>query len=197
MALTTVKDEQVNLITSKKEKYLPLAKLIYKNLPLRDRLKGKINVEYIEKGITEETCYYHPFWTAQLLVIASRKPFASKVSPQMVFVEGMTGYRGILTDVPYTKTETVEKELLLAPHISTINEVKKYVQDVQQNQINSMYMMKKPTYKLKKLELNYLPFWKVKVETPIVKSEMLLNVNTKENEQYLLKRWKRGREKQG
>ena len=49
-----------------------------------------------------------------------------------------------------------------------------------------MYMMKKPSYEMKEVTLNYLPIWKVTIQSELLNKEMAINANTGEVEEYLL-----------
>ena len=90
----------INILTSI-HKQKSIAEMVYKNLPIRQKLNPKINISYITEAIKEKHLIYQPFWIAKLLVIASRKPFKPKTIPHMVFVDGISSYRGILTCTLY------------------------------------------------------------------------------------------------
>lgn len=188
MSVLEMRKININVITNKKDQSIAVPKMIYRNLSLRERLNRKIDIDYISKNIVEKKFYYHPFWVAKLLVIAERKPFSPKVTPQMVFIDAITGYRGILSSVPYVKEDDVDSIDLMKPFISSEERVQKYIIDIQINQINNLYMIKKPIYETKDVALHYIPFYKVQVKSPLINKELLLNVNTGEHEDYLWSR---------
>lgn len=73
-------------------------------------------------------------WVAKMLVIAERKPFPPRVTPNMGFVDAVSGYRGLFTSVP--PFQSVNSDGLVArPILQSEDQLQPYIQDLQ-SQIN-------------------------------------------------------------
>lgn len=122
-----------------------LTKAVSKNLGFKLRLNQKINTAYIEKHTAEKMLIYHPYWIVKTLVVAARSPFPPKKLPQVIFVDGVSGYKGVFSHVPPVIEEEMNSNQLLSPELGEIEIIEKYVVNVQEKQINRQYMLKKNT----------------------------------------------------
>lgn len=161
---------------------------MYKALKWSQKMNKEINSTFLKNHITDKELFYHPLWIAKTLVIAGRRPFPPKKIPKMIFVDAISGYRGMLSTVPETVSIHVKPEHLT--NIGIIEEdVKKYIKDVQEKQINRSYVLKKPDHKLIELSLVYLPLWRVNVKSDMLNKEFIINANTGESEEYMVTFW--------
>lgn len=58
-----------------------LHQFIYKNIGLKNKLKTKVNKEYVKQQLADYDLIYHPMWLAKTIVIAERPPFPPKNCP--------------------------------------------------------------------------------------------------------------------
>lgn len=168
-----------------------LPKIVYKNLTIRQKLHKKISISHISRHIQRKYLVYHPFWIAKITAFASRNPFPPKTTYYMAFVDGVSGYRGLLSNVPYLSEYSPNTGETVKPKIVTAEDALRYVEDVQQKQINSMYLLKKPKYKIDEIFLCYLPIWKIHLDSPLLSNRFVINANTGESEAYLLSMWEK------
>lgn len=166
-----------------------LIEYVYKSLPLRLKLNRKVNREHIQEHLTVHGLIYHPFWVAKTLVIADRKPFPPKKSPNMIFIDGVSHYRGLFANIPELTDVTVNKRQNIIQADLTKNEVIKYIKDVQFSQINRTYLLKKPDHEIVDYFITYLPLWTGKVDSPYWQEHLYINANTGELETHLSKLW--------
>ncbi|SES64286.1 hypothetical protein SAMN05216389_101215 [Oceanobacillus limi] len=162
---------------------------VYKNLGLRYKLNRAIDEKHVRDFMTERKLIYHPFWVAKTLVIAERPPFPAKKIPNVIFVDGVSGYRGVFSKVPPMTQEEVEPDSLVPVRIPDEKSARNYVKDVQQKQINRSYVLKKPIHEIKEISLDYLPLWKVVVKSELISETFYINANTGESEKYLSGTW--------
>ncbi|ARI77885.1 hypothetical protein [Halobacillus mangrovi] len=169
------------------EKDLP--EHMYKNLKPSLKWNRQLNEETLKQGITKKEKIYHPMWIVKMLIIADRKPFPPKIKPNMAFIDAVSGYRGLFPNVPpITPTEVSDSKVRRA-EITKQELLSKYIVDVQDKQINRNYILKKPRYEIKAIDLVYLPLWKVDVDTNFLTKTFIINGNTGESEELLLKLW--------
>ncbi|QQK77735.1 hypothetical protein HUG15_20535 [Salicibibacter cibarius] len=164
-----------------------LDSMIYKSL--RWRQKRTMPRRAIHQYISEKHYFYHPMWIIKLLIIAERKPFPPRITPNMAFVDAFSGYRGLFTNVPPTEQKLVKDGALVTPKIETEDQVDKYVKQVQRN-INRKYLLKKPKYEIKDTFLVYLPLWFTELKIKGRKQSFIFNANTGESEEYMARLWK-------
>src|SRR5690625_3082941 len=161
---------------------------MYKALKWSEKLKRNVNSSYLKRNMTNQELFYHPLWIAKTLVIAGRSPFPPKKIPKMIFVDAISGYRGMLSTVPDMVDIDVKPKELNEVGI-TAEEAEKYIKDVQEKQINRSYVLKKPDHQLVELSLVHLPLWKVIVKSDVVNKEFIINANTGESEEYMGNFW--------
>jgi len=161
---------------------------MYKALKWSEKLKRNVNSSYLKRNMTNQELFYHPLWIAKTLVIAGRSPFPPKKIPKMIFVDAISGYRGMLSTVPDMVDIDVKPKELNEVGI-TVEEAEKYIKDVQEKQINRSYVLKKPDHQLVELSLVHLPLWKVIVKSDVVNKEFIINANTGESEEYMGNFW--------
>lgn len=162
---------------------------IYRSLKWTIRIRGNINKEFVRSNTTNVALMYHPIWLAKTLVIADRKPFSPKKTPNMVFVDAISGYRGIVSKVPETADVKVHKNQIVSANINDDNAIVNYIKDVQTKQINRSYVLKKPRHKIIEYFLVYLPLWMGKVSSHELNKEFTINANTGESENYMASLW--------
>lgn len=189
-----MKQKKLKLLgTNKLIKKQSLAKYVYQSLPWHLKFRRNIDEKHIANHLTVHHLIYHPFWVAKTLVIADRKPFPPKKSPNMIFVDAVSYYRGLFTNIPEL-TETIIKtpQTIIKADLKR-NEVIHYIKDVQISQINRTYLLKKPKHKIVDYFLVYLPLWYVTLNSPYRQETLYINANTGEVEDHLSKLWRSSR----
>jgi hypothetical protein len=171
-----------------------LYKSIYKSLGVKEKMNKSVNIDYIRENMTDKELTYHPFWIVKNLVIAERPPFPSKKMPNVIFIDAVSGYRGLFSKIPPVIEEKVEGNTLAPLRISKEEVVSKYVKNVQEKQINRSYILKKPLHEVKEVSLVYLPIWKVRVKSDEINETFYINGNTGESEKFMSERWKSGKD---
>lgn len=162
-----------------------LYKYVFRTLPLRLRFNRVVDEQYLIDNTIEKYLYYHPMWVANTLIIAERPPLAPKILNQRIFIDAISGYRGLVSKSLPLKTMDVDRSLLASHQIVETNEVEKYVKDVQVKQINRSYLLKKPQHEIKELQLVYLPLWRIKVKSKFIDQVFVINANTGESENFI------------
>ncbi|WP_181348009.1 hypothetical protein [Thalassobacillus sp. CUG 92003] len=162
---------------------------MYKSLKPSLKWKPQVNQELLGQGMIKRQKVYHPMWIVKLLVIAERKPFPPRTRPNMVFVDAISGYRGLFPSVPPILSQDVSQANVKQAAITKQELLNKYVIDVQEKQINRSYVLKKPRYEVKSAELVYLPLWEAHVETDALTQTFVINANTGESENLLKSLW--------
>lgn len=148
----------------------------------------------------------HPIWVARVEVIADRPPFAPLVRPRLVFVDGVSEYRGLLEAVPPVRQVAVQEEAwgghagrdgeyrarvdgeLVTVHRTVVDRTRalELVQDVQVRQINRSYALRKPRHRILRVSIHHLPLWRFETRTGPVAT---VNAVTGADESYLASRW--------
>jgi len=166
-----------------------LTEHVYKSLPWRLKLNRHVNREHIRENLTVKQVIYHPFWIAKTLVIADRKPFPPKKSPNMVFIDGVSYYRGLFANIPELTETVVDQPDNIVKSELTKADVPRYVKDVQFSQINRTYLLKKPQHEIVDYFITYLPLWIAELKSPYWQNTLYINANTGELESHLSKLW--------
>lgn len=166
-----------------------LFKSVYKSIGLTRKFNKSLNPDYIKKHLNKKELLYHPFWIVKNLVIAERPPFPPKIMPNIIFIDAVSGYRGLFTTIPPLTEEEVDMDVLVEPQI-TEDMLEKYIQNVQQRQINRSYILKKPLHEVKEISLVYLPIWKVQVRGELVYETFYINGNSGDSEKFMSERWR-------
>lgn len=145
------------------------------------------NLQRLESAVAEQELFYHPLWLGKVLTFADRPPFPPKQTPNVVFVDAVSGYRGVLERVPSVEGTSGNGTQVPAV-IDSPKRARPYVQAVMYT-VNRGYVMKKPTHELVSLDLVQLPIWKV---TLSLEAEHVVYVNgvTGEPETYMARLWK-------
>src|SRR5699024_4853490 len=68
----------------------------------------KVGIRYIQDNLVGETVIYHRIWLVESVIVAARPPFRPKTIPRIIFVDGVSGYRGVFSHVPPIVDETVD-----------------------------------------------------------------------------------------
>lgn len=184
--------EDLQRIGTKNISHQLLVKSIYKSLGMKTKLNKNITPAYIEHHIQSKQLIYHPIWMVKNMVLAGRPPFPPKKIPRVIFVDAVSGYRGLFSHVPHLRTEKQSAGEVITHQIDETS-LEKYISDVQAKQINRAYLMKKPRHVREGTTLAYLPIWKVSVKSDLVNHVFFINANTGENEQFMSDRWKSGK----
>ncbi|MCD2137896.1 hypothetical protein [Salinicoccus halitifaciens] len=179
-------DMMIKRIGSKNISEKALYRAIYKSLGLKARMNKTITPGHLQSHTVSKTLIHHPFWMVKSMVLADRPPFPPRKIPRMIFVDAVSGYRGIFSHVPPVTEEAPGEKI--EPHI-TEEDLQKYVDDVRKRQIDKQYMLKKPRHETVETTLAHLPVYEVKVESAEVDETFYINANTGEDEQFLSERW--------
>jgi len=166
-----------------------LYKAVYKAMGFKKKVNRKVGISYIKKNLVGETLIYHPIWLVKSLIVAARPPFRPKKIPRIIFVDAVSGYRGIFSHVPPIVDETVDSSQAVKPFLYNEEEIKPYVENVQEKQINRQYMLKKPVHEVVETSLVHLPIYIVKVHSEEIEETFYINGNTGESEKFLSERW--------
>lgn len=86
----------------------------------------------------------------------------------------VSGYRGVFQSVPHVQEIEISQENMVKNKISLEECENKYVKDVQIQQINRSYILKKPKHEIADLFLAYLPIWRVTMNTGPIDETFLL-----------------------
>lgn len=167
---------------------------IYKSLGLGHKFNKSITIKHLIDSTAEKKLIYHPFYIAKTVVIAERPPFPPKRTPNLIFVDGVSGYRGVFSKIPPLTEEEVEPDCLVPVQIPDEQSAVNYIRDVQKKQINRSYVLKKPKHEIREITLDYLPLWKVAVKSELIKEIFYINANTGESEKFMSRRWREGKD---
>lgn len=171
-----------------------LHQAIYKSLGLKTRFNRNIDARHIKENIRDVELKYHPFWMVKTLLVAARPPFPPRKLPRMLFIDAVSGYRGMFSHVPPVSESNIETEKLVQPVIKDETETNRYIKDVHEKQINRSYILKKPEHEVLEKELVYLPIWTGTVQSDFVNITFHINANTGESEKFLADRWQNGKD---
>lgn len=171
-----------------------LFKHVYKAIGMKARMNRTIDENYVRQHTKVCTLVYHPFWLAKTLVIADRPPFQPRTLPNMIFVDAVSGYRGVFSRIPPITDQQMNHRDRVQMRISKKDDVTKYVKNVQEKQINRSYILKKPRHEIKEIFLVYLPLWKVAVRSGLINETFYINANTGESEKFMAERWQHGKD---
>lgn len=166
-----------------------LIKSIYKSLGAKQKLSRRIDASYIRAHITDQELIYHPFWMVKSLIIAARPPFPPKKIPRMIFIDAVSGYRGIFSHVPPITKEEAADGSITTPFLRSEEDIDIYIRHVQEKQINKQYLLKKPEHEVVERTLAHLPLFKIRVESAEISGTFYINANTGEPEDFLSERW--------
>lgn len=166
-----------------------LYKAIYKSIGMKGWFNRTWSPDFIHKHLVAKELIYHPFWIVKNLVVAERPPFPAKKMPNIIFIDAVSGYRGLFSKIPPIIDEEVESDVLTPVQIPR-EALDKYIKNVQEKQINRSYILKKPLHEVKEVSLIYLPIWKAKVKSDEINETFYINGNTGDSEKFMSKRWK-------
>lgn len=165
--------------------------IIKKSLGIRGKFKPGMDESAIAEDIHAAEVVYHPMWIVQNTVVATRRPFKPKRIPNIIFVDAVSGYRGLLSTVPFISETAVEKDRIIS-HIIDAQAVVQYIKDVQSNQIDRSYVLKKPGHEQSEPRLVHLPLWKVEMKGQTGREIHYINANTGDSENFMSRRWASG-----
>ncbi|CAM4333410.1 hypothetical protein [Lacicoccus alkaliphilus] len=167
-----------------------LIKSVYKSLGAKERFTRRVDTSYIRAHITGQELIHHPFWMVKSLIVAARPPFPPKKIPRMIFIDAVSGYRGIFSHVPTITEEEAADGSIAAPFLRNEEDIDIYIRHVQEKQINKQYLLKKPEHEVVEKTLAHLPIFKVRVESAEINDVFYINANTGESEAFLSERWR-------
>ncbi|TSJ63686.1 hypothetical protein FPQ13_08605 [Allobacillus salarius] len=171
-----------------------LYQFVYKNIGLKSKLKTKVNKAYVKEHLANYELIYHPMWLAKTIIIAERPPFTPKKLPNIIFVDAVSGYRGVFQRIPVVQEIEISQENVVKNKIRMDECKSKYIKDVQAQQIDRSYILKKPKHEIVDLFLVYLPIWRVTLNIGSNDETFYINANTGENETYMRERWENGKD---
>lgn len=145
------------------------------------------NPSTLRNAISKEELIHHPLWLGKILTYADRPPFPPRKTPNVVFVDAVSGYRGVLERVPAVEWDSPGKAAAVRTVISTPHQAEKYVRAVLHT-VNRSYVLKKPEHELVSLDLVLLPLWQLTLD---LDQRRVVHVNavTGESESYLAELW--------
>src|SRR5699024_87311 len=114
-------------------------------------------------------------------------PFKAKVIPNLVFVDAVSGYRGVLEVMPALTEQLPPEATTTEPVLNAAGQVEPYVQTVLRK-IDRNYMLKRPRHEITELTLAYLPLWKLTLDLG-GGTEVFINGNNGELETFLASLW--------
>ncbi|SFD89040.1 hypothetical protein SAMN05216238_105160 [Lentibacillus persicus] len=162
---------------------------VYKAAGIKARLSSSINEDFLRQNTKTCELLFHPFWLAKTLVIADRPPFPPRKQPNMIFVDAVSGYRGVFSKIPPISNREIGDGSIVETFITDTDDAERYVKNVQENQINRSYILKKPMHEIREISLFYLPLWKVSVSSELLDETFFINGNTGESEKFMSERW--------
>lgn len=162
-------------------------KVLLKGLRKGMGIRKRPSLAALHEAVADRSLMYHPVWLGKVLTIAARTPFAPKKTPNLVFIDAVSGYRGVLERIPLVDQSTPDSGGYVQPVIQSTDQASLYVRSVLHT-INRGYVLKKPEHKLVSLELVLLPLWKITVkgENP---NTVFMNAVTGEPESYMARLW--------
>jgi hypothetical protein len=164
-------------------------KAIGDSLLSEEQARAKMRRRYRRSptGMSKGELLLHPMWLAWAEVIADRPPFRPVIRPTVIFVDAVSGYRGQLTTVPHTQELDRDVGTVRQARVRDERRARELVQDVQTQQINRSYVLRKPRHAIRRLEMLYLPLWRF---DPGGGGEVaVINAVTGDDEAYLASRW--------
>ncbi|TVT28265.1 hypothetical protein FO441_07590 [Salinicoccus cyprini] len=190
------------MLIGKQEKYIEqlgeptvaadaLPGLIRKASGMMKKFNMSMDENTIRQRIESSRLIHHPMWIIKNTVVATRRPFKPKRIPNMIFVDAVSGYRGLLSTVPFISEVSVDKNSIVNPVIDEAD-VARYVKDVQTMQIDRSYVLKKPQHEPSEPRLVHLPLWKVVISGDQGREIHYINANTGESEAFMSGRWASG-----
>ena len=144
-------------------------------------------LDSLQTAITGKELVYHPLWLGKVLTFADRPPFPPKRTPNVVFIDAVSGYRGVLERVPAVDGGRQGVGTQVEAVITSRTRAERYVRAVLHT-VNRGYVLKKPQHELVSLDMVWLPLWKVSLN---VDRPRLVHVNgvTGEPESYMAQLW--------
>lgn len=170
-----------------------LFKSIYKSLGTRQKFNRAITPSHIRNHVVKKELLYHPIWMVKNIVVAARTPFPPKKIPRIIFIDAVSGYRGLFSHVPHISEGRGGEGTVISPDIDREG-VGEYIEDVRAKQINRSYMLKKPDHENRETTLVYLPIWEVTIQSNYIEGTFYINGNTGEDEKFMSDRWKNGKD---
>lgn len=190
------------MLIDKQEKYIEqlgastvtineLPRFIRQASGMMRKFSAASNEDAIRQRIESSSLIHHPIWIIKNTVVAERRPFKPKRTPNMIFVDAVSGYRGLLSTVPAIYEVAVEKNSIVHAVINE-SDIAPYIKDVQTRQIDRSYVLKKPQHESSDPRLVHLPLWKVVMTGERGREIHYINANTGESEDFMSRRWNSG-----
>ena len=130
---------------------------------------------------------HHPMWLAKVVSYADRPPFPAKAKPNVVFVDAVSGYRGVLETMPALTKLVPAGHDTPEPVVASEPDARRYVAAVLRR-VDRSYLLKKPRHVIRDLTIAFLPLWHVRVDLD-GGIECVVNGNTGEPETYMASLW--------
>ena len=151
------------------------------------RRRARTSVREVRAVMVASELVHHPMWIAKVLTYADRPPFSPKVTPNAVFVDAVSGYRGVLETMPAMDQPLPERANRPEATIATAEAAKAYVDAVLQK-VNRQYMLRKPRHEIAELLQVALPLIRVRLDLD-GGTDVVINGNTGAPETYMASLW--------
>jgi hypothetical protein len=143
-----------------KQEELPKLVLVHLT-PLWQRL---LHIKKENVQILEAKPAYYPFWFIKAEAYADRSPFSPKLRRHVLYIDAMTGDRGLTNQFPKIEQKSKTKIDVLSPRFNK-EKVDNLINELVEDFILRPYLLKRPTVKIVGKELIYLHYYLVNVKT--------------------------------
>lgn len=153
------------------------------------------SVPVLRAELREQELLWCPLWLARTLVTADRPPFPPRRSAVAVFVDGLSGYAGLLGGAAPTAVVDPVEGRVLAPVLDE-EQARDRVTEVQRQQIDRSYPLRKPRHRIESVRLVHLPVRRLhlagpRAEAAGVAGSWHVNAVSGELETHLAREWSR------
>jgi len=114
-------------------------------------------------NIVDTKYVFHPFWFIKAVSYADRIPFPPKVRRYVIYIDAVSGERGLTDRFPQIEQQTAGIHTVRSPQLIKDN-IKPLVDDLVESLILRRYLLKRPTVEVMDPELIYLPFYYVRIK---------------------------------
>lgn len=105
-----------------------------------------------------------PFWFIKVASYADRIPFPPKVRRYVIYIDAISGERGLTDRFPRTEERDAGEYRVRSPYMKE-DTIKPMVDDLVESLILRRYLLKRPSVEVMDPELVYLPHYYVRVRT--------------------------------
>lgn len=115
-----------------------------------------------EVQLLETQYVLHPFWFIKVAAYADRLPFSPKLRRHVLYIDAVTGERGLTDRFPEIEKKTRTGKKIVPPLLKD-EDVKQMTEELIENLILRTYLLKRPRIEVAGRELVYLPHYQVRV----------------------------------